>query len=68
MGIAGNLATMSVVDLLQFFETGQKSGVLRVSRESVMKEVFLEKGSIIGSTSTSRRSQLIDVALIRPAK
>src|SRR5687767_6943153 len=52
MGIAGNLATMSVVDLLQFLETGQKSGVLRVSRESVSKEIFLENGSIIGSTST----------------
>jgi len=52
MGIAGNLATMSVVDLLQFLETGQKSGVLRVSRESVTKEIFFEKGSIIGSTST----------------
>jgi len=52
MGIGGNLATMSVVDLLQFLETGQKSGVLRVSRESVTKEIFLEKGSIIGSTST----------------
>ena len=52
MGLAGSLATMSIVDLLQFFETGQKSGVLSVSRESVTKEVFLEKGSIIGSTST----------------
>ena len=52
MGIAGTLATMSVADLLQFLETGQKSGVLRVSRESVTKEIFLEKGSIIGSTST----------------
>jgi hypothetical protein len=52
MGIAGSLATMSVVELLQFLETGQKSGVLRVSRESVTKEIFLEKGSIIGSTST----------------
>ena len=52
MGIAGNLATMSIADLLQFIETGQKSGVLRVSRESVSKEIFVEKGSIVGSTST----------------
>ena len=52
MGIAGNLATMSVADLLQFLETGQKFGVLRVSRESVTKEIFFEKGFIIGSTST----------------
>ncbi len=52
MGIAGNLATMSVADLLQFLETGQKFGVLRVSRESVTKEICFEKGFIIGSTST----------------
>jgi hypothetical protein len=52
MGIAGDLATMSIAELLQFLETGQKSGVLRVGRESVSKEIFFEKGSIIGSTST----------------
>lgn len=52
MGIGGSLATMSIADLLQFLEMGQKSGVLRVSRESVTKEIFFEKGSIIGSTST----------------
>ena len=52
MGISGNLATMSIADLLQFLETGQKSGVLRVSCESVAKEIFFERGSIVGSTST----------------
>ena len=52
MGIAGDLATMSIAELLQFLETGQKSGVLRVGRESISKEIFFEKGSIIGSTST----------------
>jgi len=43
---------MSIADLLQFLETGQKSGVLRLNRESVTKEIFFEKGSIVGSTST----------------
>jgi len=52
MGIAGSLATMSIADLLQFLETGQKSGVLRLNRESVTKEIFFEKDSIVGSTST----------------
>ena len=65
MGIAGNLATMSVVDLLQFLETGQKSGVLRVSRESVTKEIFLEKGFIIGSTSTDPRNTLVSFSALR---
>jgi len=52
MAIAGNLATMGMAELLPFLETGQKSGVLSVRRESVSKEIFFEKGSIIGSTST----------------
>ena len=53
LGIAGDLATMSVVDLLQFLETGQKSGVLRVSHENITKEIFLEKAEVwIRSTST----------------
>jgi hypothetical protein len=51
MGIAGNLATMSVMDLLQFLETGLKSGILKISRENVTKEIFFEKGTIVGSTS-----------------
>jgi len=51
MGIAGNLATMSVMDLLQFLETGLKSGILKVSRENITKEIFFEKGTIVGSTS-----------------
>ena len=50
MGIAGNLATMSVMDLLQFLETGLKSGILKISRENVTKEIFFEKGTIVGST------------------
>ena len=51
MGIAGNLATMSVMDLLQFLEAGVKSGILKVSRENTTKEIFFEKGTIVGSTS-----------------
>lgn len=49
-GIAGSLAR--IADLLQFIGTGQKSGVLRVSRESVTNEIFFEKRVIVGSTST----------------
>jgi Domain of unknown function (DUF4388) len=51
MGILGNLDTMSVIDLLQFLETGLKSGILKISREDVTKEIFFEKGIIVGSTS-----------------
>jgi len=51
-GIAGSLARMSIADLLQFIGAGQKSGDLRVSRESVTNEIFFEKRVIVGSTST----------------
>ena len=51
MGIVGNLETMSISDLLQFLENGMKSGILKVSQEKINKEIFFEKGLIIGSTS-----------------
>lgn len=51
MGIIGNLETMSISDLLQFLETGMKSGILKVCHEVITKEIFFEKGLIVGSTS-----------------
>ncbi len=52
MAIFGQLSTMGLSDLLQFLENGLKSGVLRLSRESIRKEIFFENGTIVGSTST----------------
>ena len=58
MGIHGTLNTMSVSDLLQFLGTGRKTGTLKVGRGSIVKEIFLEDGSIVGSNSNDPREYL----------
>jgi hypothetical protein len=57
-GIQGNLATMSVSDLLQFLAVGRKTGKLRFDRAKIVKEVYLESGLIIGATSNDPKEYL----------
>ena len=57
-GIQGNLATMSVSDLLQFLAVGRKTGKLRFDRAKIVKEVYLENGLIIGATSNDPKEYL----------
>ena len=57
-GIEGNLATMSVSDLLQFLAVGRKTGKLRFERAKIVKEVYLEEGIIIGATSNDPKEYL----------
>jgi hypothetical protein len=57
-GIQGNLATMSVSDLLQFLAVGRKSGRLKFDRAKIVKEVYLESGLIIGATSNDPKEYL----------
>ena len=42
---------MNVADLLQFLETGHKSGILRIRHESITKMIYFEKGTIVASSS-----------------
>jgi len=42
---------MAVSDLLQFLAAGRKTGTLRFARGSIVKEIFLESGAIVGSAS-----------------
>src|SRR3989442_14060431 len=58
MGILGTLNTMSVSDLLQFLAAGRKTGTLKFSRGSIVKEIFLEGGLIVGSSSNDPREYL----------
>src|SRR5215471_16300373 len=51
MSIHGTLKTMAVSDLLQFLAAGRKTGTLRFARGSIVKEIFLESGAIVGSAS-----------------
>ena len=63
MGIRGTLKTMSVSDLLQFLATGRKTGTLRLGRGSIVKEIYLENGLIVGSISNDPREYLGQVLL-----
>ena len=63
MGIHGNLHTMSVSDLLQFLATGRKTGTLKLGRGGIVKQIYLEDGLIVGSTSNDPRELLGQVLL-----
>lgn len=63
MGIHGNLHTMSVSDLLQFLAVGRKTGTLKIGRGGIVKQIYLEHGLIVGSTSNDPRELLGQVLL-----
>ena len=63
MGIRGTLNTMSVSDLLQFLASGRKTGTLKIGRGSIVKQIYLEDGLIVGSTSNDPREYLGQVLL-----
>ena len=54
---------MNVSDLLQFLGAGRKTGTLKFSRGSIVKEIFLEDGLIVGSSSNDPREYLGQVLL-----
>ncbi len=58
MGIRGTLKTMSVSDLLQFLAAGRKTGTLKIGRGSIVKQIYLEGGLIVGSHSNDPREFL----------
>src|SRR5215510_4498770 len=63
MSIHGTLKTMSVSDLLQFLAAGRKTGTLKIGRGSIVKEIYLEGGLIVGSSSNDPRELLGQVML-----
>src|SRR6267142_517221 len=63
MGIHGTLNTMSVSDLLQFLAEGRKTGTLKFGRGDIVKQIYLEGGSIVGSNSNDPREYLGQVLL-----
>jgi len=54
---------MNVSDLLQFLGAGRKTGTLKLSRGSIVTEIFLEDGLIVGSSSNDPREYLGQVLL-----
>ncbi|HEX7721496.1 MAG TPA: DUF4388 domain-containing protein [Pyrinomonadaceae bacterium] len=63
MSIHGTLKTMSVSDLLQFLAVGRKTGTLKIGRARVVKQIFLENGVIVGSSSNDPKEFLGQVLL-----
>src|SRR5215510_7178367 len=63
MGIRGSLNTMSVADVLQFLAAGRKTGTLKIGRASIIKQIYLENGLIVGSTSNDPKEFLGQVLL-----
>ncbi|HSS19308.1 MAG TPA: DUF4388 domain-containing protein [Pyrinomonadaceae bacterium] len=57
-GVQGNLSTMNVADLLQLVEAGRKTGMLRFDRGSLIKQIYFDKGLIIGSNSNDPKEYL----------
>lgn len=58
MGIAGNLKTMELAELLQWLSQGTKTGTLVVDNGQVEKKVFFAKGKIISSAASDPREYL----------
>lgn len=54
---------MSVADVLQFLAAGRKTGTLKIGRGSLIKEIYLEDGLIVGSTSNDPKEFLGQVLL-----
>jgi hypothetical protein len=57
-GVQGNLSTMNIADLLQLVEAGRKTGMLRFDQGTLIKQIYFEKGTIIGSNSNDPKEYL----------
>jgi hypothetical protein len=58
MGIAGNLKTMELAELLQWLAQGTKTGTLVVDSGDVEKRIFFNRGKIVSSASSDPREHL----------
>src|SRR5512146_1630023 len=55
MGLAGNLLTMDLPEILQWVSTGRKTGALHLERRSVQKRIYFQDGVICSSWSNDPR-------------
>jgi hypothetical protein len=63
MAIHGTLQTMSLTDLLQFLAAGRKTGTLKFDHGKITKQVYFQKGLIVGSKSNDPREYLGQILL-----
>lgn len=68
MSLTGNLSTMSLAEIFQWLNSGQKTGTLRVvSKTGLTKDVYFEQGTI-NSASSSDPRELIGQYLLNSNK
>src|ERR1041385_4175045 len=67
MALQGSLKTIGVSDVLQFLAVGKKTGLLKISRAKVLKGIYFENGTIVGS-STNDPKEYLGQVLIHYAK
>ncbi len=59
MGLQGNFRTMLLPDVLQWLETGQRTGILHVrGTQGVAKRIWFETGAIVFTSSSDPREYL----------
>jgi hypothetical protein len=58
MAINGNLDTMSLADLLQLLANGHQTGTLSITNGEIEKNIFLQDGEIVSSSSTDPKGFL----------
>jgi hypothetical protein len=56
--LTGNLATMSLPDLLQWADRSRKTGALALQRDQLVKRILFRDGAIVGSSSNDPRDHL----------
>lgn len=54
---------MSVPDVLQFLAAGRKTGTLKIARGSIVKQIYLDNGLVVGSASNDPRQFLGQILL-----
>ena len=54
---------MAVSDLLQFLAAGRKTGTLKLARGGIVKQIFLQSGTIVGSASNDPKEAIGQVLL-----
>lgn len=58
MSITGNLETMNLAELLQWLANNRQTGTLIISDGTVEKRIYLQKGTILSSSSSDPRRLL----------
>lgn len=67
-GLAGNLSTVPLSDLLQLISTAGKTGMLLIKRDDQTREMYFTKGNIIHASSTGSEEELLGNIILNRKK